>query len=766
MENDYLKKYQTGGAPVFEFAPVANPYVDMHQAEISKTLADRWTQNRDKYDAMSQAIGSMQVLPEEEWKKTRALTRAEGTLGSVVEGGDWENATMGIRNAINEFAADTDLIQAAESMVLRKEELATQTELGEGNYIDFGTTPVIDQNTGLIQYDQEGNVIEQHKTTGYDTAKQGLYQSGTVKRLDHINRARTLMSSIHMDPIGLQNLRAITGVESLTPQDALSYLMSGDELEGDKVISVAEAVLPGYAASSEGQQRMRELTEKLINPDTEQLYTEVEAGKILLQDLISTAAPQIGKTQNYIRSAESLGGSKKSDTVEVGDALYETSSSLQIKPMQGLDASMYDSNGGFIWKPSDEGGGGSFKNVFEDITNIRYPEWLANPGIFPGQGSDEYYRDLSDPFGETSPLEEGFFDAWKAGSEEQIIRDNKAARTIARRRIKKDLEFKGPDYNILDLPIRMDEKLMYLSEEHPELRLENETDAAFAERLYATISDPEVIKSTVFLYSPQGKRDYAQSVLDRALSMKIVGTDDEGNWVGDTKMPLNLDKFADNATGAGILLNRTDQWKGSFMRSLIAASGGNPDAGRYAKYGDSDGMGTVTVRGLRIDGPMAGATEILYESPDGMTFNLLIGSESDQTTGPLGDVNELTELRNSLNTKKVVKMPAREEIKDPLSGTFRKNIVEGIDGKTFKPKTIESKLFLENDSNGDIVPVLKQRSLGAAAGQETNWTAVSDAFMSNFAVKNLNAWKASGNREALYLNDVSPTKNTAIKAAS
>lgn len=703
MENDYLKKYQTGGAPVFEFAPVANPYVDMHQAEISKTLADRWTQNRDKYDAMSQAIGSMQVLPEEEWKKTRALKRAEDTLGSAVEeeNGEvnWENATIGIRNAVNEFAADTDLIQAAESMALRKEELATQTKLGEGNYIDFGTTPVIDPNTGLIQYGQEGNVIEQHKTTGYDTAKQGLYQSGTVKRLDHINRARTLMSGIKTDFVGLQNLQNLTG--ALTPQDALMYLSSGDEVSPDKVMNVAKAVLPGYAASSEGQQRMRELTEKLINPETEQLYTEVEAGNVLLQDLMSTAAPQIGETQKYTASAFNKSGAGKSTTVEVGDRLLETAPSLQINPMDSPNTNFYTADGNFQYQPK------THEKILRGIAD--FPDLVDK--TFNGNK------------------------AWYENMTEQEVIGGEYAKRIVKARVKKELDRLGPDFNIMDTDLRVDEKLMYLADQYPDLRLQDETDAAFSERLYSTFSDPEVKLSTIYTYPTAGREDYAKKLLGEISSMKIVGTDSEGKWIGDTKVPLSLDKLAANATGVKGTVN---SWKHAFIEALSFQAG---------KINEVDNNQEISIRGIRLDGPMAGATEIVYTSPKGETFTLLVGG-NDQTEGSFKDLNSIVDARNSLNTSKIVTMDATLKAKVP-----------SITGKEFIPTLTETKLFLENNSEGTIVPILKQRAKDGS-GNETSWSPVDDSFISNMTRSTLAAWQQSGNREAQYMFDTAPKSST------
>ena len=709
MENDYLKKYQTGGAPVFEFAPVANPYVDMHQAEISKTLADRWTQNRDKYDTMSQAIGSMQVLPEEEWKKTRALKRAEDTLGSVVEVGNWDDATMGVRNAINEFAADTDLIQAAESMALRKEELATQTELGEGNYIDFGTTPVIDPNTGLVQYDQEGNVIEQHKTTGYDTAKQGLYQSGTVKRLDHIKRARTLMSSIHMDPIGLQNLRAITGVESLTPQDALSYLMSGDELGGDKVISVAEAVLPGYAASSEGQQRMRELTEKLINPDTEQLYTEVEAGKILLQDLISTAAPQIGKTQKYTRSAESLGG--PTDVDGPVNPMYETSTTAVVHKNKLLtfDRSDYSEEGKYKTK----------------VATNRNP-FALDPDATLLLTDEDRERVASG-----------------------VIQDKE----VDLKRIEKALENKGT-MDVRDLEISDKEKLLYLTEKHSDLRLETtwpngepESDADFAERLASLYQGPEATLQTVYVYPGEMKASYAKDKLDSISSLDIVGLTQDGEYIGDTDKPLNFDQIAAKATGIILPFGIGDTkegWKEGFIGGMEVAANRKVTVAK---------PGRVEVRGLKIDGPMAGATEVIYTSPEKHQFTLFIGG-GDQTKRNFTELNEVVELRNSLDDNTILEYFSPD--KDPISSEDKTS--------KFVPETQQIKLFLENSEDETaIVPVLKERYLSSDGNISSAWEALDAGYISRKTQTALDVWSASGNDESKYLNPVSDTRSTITK---
>lgn len=718
MENDnYLKKYQAGGVPVFQFAPVANPYVDMHQGEISQELSRRWVENRDKYDAITQSIGSMQVFPGEEWKKTDAINQAKNTLGSIVEGGDWENASLRVRDAVNQFAANTDLIQAAESFALRKTELAQQAELGQGNFIDWNTAPAVNQFTGLVEYDQEGNPIYRHSSEGHDTAVQGLYQSGTVKRLDNINRARTLMSSVHTDPVLLRNLQDVTGLDAVS---ALSYLESGDKVTGDKIFNVAQAVLPAYISSTEGTQRKEELTRLLINPETGQLYTEEEAQNVMLQELMSTAAPQIGEKRQYIMSpyGKQLGKSS-GKTEQVGDRLLETSPSLQISPMDNPNADFYDAQGNFQYQPK------THEKILRGISD--FPDLIKSIKI-----ADRIKGVKHD-------------DTWYEALAKQELIQGDYAKRIAKQRVDKELERLGPDFNVMDTDLRMDMKLMHLAETHKDLRLEGETDSAFAERLYSTFSDPEVIQSTVYTYPTAGREDYAKKLLGETPSMKIVGTDQDGNWVGDTKMPLGLDAFARKATGGNV--NTMDAWKKAFIEAIAFQAGTIKDV-------ESDQQ--IAIRGIRLDGPMPGATEIVYTSPDDVTFTLLIGG-NDQTQNTFRDLNEIVDLRNSLNTKRVVTTDIIVA-EDPTSK--KKVTVEGINGNNFVPKKTETKLFLENDSSGRIVPILKQRAIGDSQGQETDWRPVDDTYISELTKTTLQNWQASGNREAQHLFDIAETRST------
>ena len=528
------------------------------------------------------------------------------------------------------------------------------------------------------------------------------------------------MSSVHTDPVLLRNLQDVTGLDAAS---ALSYLESGDKVTGDKIFNVAQAVLPAYISSTEGTQRKEELTRLLINPETGQLYTEQEAQNVMLQELMSTAAPQIGETRTYTMSPYGRQLSKSSGkTEQVGDRLLETAPSLQISPMDNPNADFYDAQGNFQFSE---------------------PFWT------------DLGRTISDPFGTADPFEKGIVEAWNQGRREQVIKSKDGAKAIVMVRAKNKLKELGEDFNIMETDLRMDEKLLYLAETHKDLRLQGETDAAFAERLYSTFSDPEVMQNTVYLYSPEGKRNYAESLLGQTLSMKVVGTDENGNWVGDTKMPLNLSQFADNATGSGATLNNMEDWRGSFIRSLAIAAEKKPD--EYSTWGSHDGDGELTIRGIRIDGPMPGATEVLYRSPDKKTFKLLIGSESQQSSGAFNEVNEIVSLRNSLNTKRVLSTDVPSE---------NKNKVEGINGKTFMPKKTETKLFLENDSSGKIVPVLKVRSIGSSQGEETDWVVMDDNKISKDTKNALELWRASGNREASYLNDISETRSTSTKPFS
>ena len=510
------------------------------------------------------------------------------------------------------------------------------------------------------------------------------------------------MSGIKTDFVGLQNLQNLTG--ALTPQDALMYLSSGDEVSPDKVMNVAKAVLPGYAASSEGQQRMRELTEKLINPETEQLYTEVEAGHILLQDLMSTAAPQIGETQKYTASAFNKSGAGKSTTVEVGDRLLETAPSLQINPMDSPNTNFYTADGNFQYQPK------THEKILRGIAD------------FPDLVDKTFNGDK----------------AWYENMTEQEVIGGEYAKRIVKARVKKELDRLGPDFNVMDTDLRVDEKLMYLADQYPDLRLQDETDAAFSERLYTTFSDPEVKLSTVYMYPTAGRESYAKNLAGMTATMKIVGTDSDGKWVGDTKVPLSLDKFANNATGSGATLNTRNAWKEAFIKAI------NFQAGK----GELDTNQQISIRGIRIDGPMSGATEIVYTSPNNETFTILVGAANEQTEGAFKDINEIVEARNSLNTSKIVTMDATLKVKVP-----------SITGKEFIPTLTETKLFLENNSEGDIVPILKQRAKDGS-GNETSWSPVDDSFISDMTRSTLAAWQQSGNREAQYMFDTAPKSST------
>ena len=289
------------------------------------------------------------------------------------------------------------------------------------------------------------------------------------------------------------------------------------------------------------------------------------------------------------------------------------------------------------------------------------------------------------------------------------------------KRIEKALENKGT-MDVRDLEISDKEKLLYLTEKHSDLRLkiswpngEPESDADFAKRLASLYQGPEATLQTVYVYPGEMKASYAKDKLDSISSLDIVGLTQDGEYVGDTQTPMNITQFAANATG-GSPEDTGKAWKEGFIGGMEVAANRNVTVAN---------PGRVEVRGLKIDGPMAGATELIYTSPEKHQFTLFIGG-GDQTKRNFTELNEVVELRNSLDDNTILE-------------------------------------YVSNEDGTAIVPVLKERYLSSDGNISSAWEALDASYISSKTRTALDVWAASGNDESKYLNPVSGTRDVLTK---
>lgn len=453
-------KYQYGGV---QFPEYESMYVDLKRPEIAQGLSDRYDANKAEYDTLQRAIGSVQTLYGDKPTVQALANRVEGKMSGIINSGAYEFGAMAVSDSVTDFMTDRKVLDSVKSWENRQKELEVIAERranGLQTY-DFGQVPVIDPATGMAMRDPAtGEVITQHVTDTHVTANQGVYQPLSENKLAAEEKARQLMQGIRDDPILLGR------IQSTDPELAF-FLRSGKAVTADKIERVAEAVLPLYAESSEGLQKMRALQQITVNNNTGTLYDPQEAQQVLLQDLISAAAPQQGTDYQYTQSA-----------LMKALADQEIPTGTPVEPRQSVDKD-------------------------PEIEDVDFDEYFNTDGSIKIQMPGSRGLDATG------------LPTYVSG----------AVVSESTKRVKKQLA-EGKD--LLNIRGNMEGKLQYLMEEYENVvpRLPNQTDREYSEELWnGIVKNPAIQIATV--YSPRIEGvESMKKILGNSPSLQFIDIDD------------------------------------------------------------------------------------------------------------------------------------------------------------------------------------------------------------------------------------------------
>jgi hypothetical protein len=453
-------KYQYGGV---QFPEYESMYVDLKRPEIAQGLSDRYDANKAEYDTLQRAIGSVQTLYGDKPTVQALANRVEGKMSGIINSGAYEFGAMAVSDSVTDFMTDRKVLDSVKSWENRQKELEVIAERranGLQTY-DFGQVPVIDPATGMAMRDPvTGEVITQHVTDTHVTANQGVYQPLSENKLAAEEKARQLMQGIRDDPILLGR------IQSTDPELAF-FLRSGKAVTADKIERVAEAVLPLYAESSEGLQKMRALQQITVNNNTGTLYDPKEARQVLLQDLISAAAPQQGTDYQYTQSA-----------LMKALADQEIPTGTPVEPRQSVDKD-------------------------PEIEDVDFDDYFNTDGSIKIQMPGSRGLDATG------------LPTYVSG----------AVVSESTKRVKKQLA-EGKD--LLNIRGNMEGKLQYLMEEYENVvpRLPGETDREYSEELWnGIVKNPAIQIATV--YSPRIEGvESMKKILGNSPSLQFIDMDD------------------------------------------------------------------------------------------------------------------------------------------------------------------------------------------------------------------------------------------------
>ena len=501
-------KYQYGGV---QFPEYESMYVDLKRPEIAQGLSDRYDANKAEYDTLQRAIGSVQTLHGDKPVVQALANRVDGKMSGIVNSGAYEFGAMAVSDSVTDFMTDQNVLDSVKSWENRQKELEVIAERranGLQTY-DFGQVPVIDPATGMAMRDPAtGEVITQHVTDTHVTANQGIYQPLSENKLPAEEKARQLMQGIRDDPILLGR------IQSTDPELAF-FLRSGKAVTADKIERVANAVLPLYAESSEGLQKMRALQQITVNDATGTLYDPQEAQQVLLKDLISAAAPQQGTDYQY---TQSLYMKALAD--------QETPTSTPVEPRQSVD-------------------------IAPEIEDVDFDQY------FNADGSS-----LSST--KTVEVEEYDFSGLVGDNTEPVVESTK--------RVRKQLA-EGKD--LLNIRGNMEGKLQYLMEEYENVipRLPGQTNKEYAKELWnGIVKNPAIQISTVYAPRIEGIESM-KKILGNSPSLRFINIDNP------TTVPLTLEELGDNLDDSnnnlGQLFDLDEDWEKEIITAL---QGGDTEA--------------------------------------------------------------------------------------------------------------------------------------------------------------------------------------------
>ena len=570
-------KYQYGGV---QFPEYESMYVDLKRPEIAQGLSDRYDANKAEYDTLQRAIGSVQTLYGDKPTVQALANRVEGKMSGIVNSGAYEFGAMAVSDSVTDFMTDRKVLDSVKSWENRQKELEVIAERranGLQTY-DFGQVPVIDPATGMAMRDPvTGEVITQHVTDTHVTANQGVYQPLSENKLAAEEKARQLMQGIRDDPILLGR------IQSTDPELAF-FLRSGKAVTADKIERVAEAVLPLYAESSEGLQKMRALQQITVNNNTGTLYDPKEARQVLLQDLISAAAPQQGTDYQYTQSALMKA---------LGD--QETTAPLDLNYVASADINPEMENVNFDEYFNADGSPKGYEA--EAGQDASYQEWLNT------EEGQEMMRKERLAYGD----DESFYKAKGISTAEYSLK-----------RVKKQIA-EGKD--LLNIRGNMLGKLQYLTEEYANVvpRLPGQTDREYSEELWkGVVQGPMVQVKRVYRPKPEGITTVKSILGNSGTNLKVLDLDNP------LTTALTLTEWDDRT-------NR--QWgpDDDYKNELIAALNGTSDDAQ------------VFINGLTVGGPLSGGVEVTFVSSGGEKFDLVLAG-SDKELDEFKDLGTMADL--------------------------------------------------------------------------------------------------------------------------
>jgi hypothetical protein len=207
----------------YTLAPYVSQYVNPYSVEVNTLLRGRYDQNKANKDKIDATLGAWNTLPGDAHIVDKAKDQTRNKLSQFIEFGNYEDAGMMIGETMVDLESDKGLQLSKQSYDIRQQELAYMREATIKNgtqFLDFGRNSI---NTHQSYYkDKDGKFVE------------NVYQPTNEAMQDYDGAMKGLVGNIKADYTGISR---------------------------GKADRIAEALIPTYLNSTEGDQDYRRLTE-------------------------------------------------------------------------------------------------------------------------------------------------------------------------------------------------------------------------------------------------------------------------------------------------------------------------------------------------------------------------------------------------------------------------------------------------------------------------------------------------------------------------
>lgn len=261
------------------FQPYITPYVgnaNKEFADLGTTLNQRFDTNLAKYDQLDSYANQLQVRDSDLHLKEGLVNDVRNTVKNIRENGNWENASIPVREVAKRIANDPVITIAQENFKREQAQKDADNKLRQtGATIDFNTN----------RYGQS--------TVDPETGRAKLLDfSGEEKVRDYYQKMNSMFEGVQAD--GFDNSNSSP---TMNPQTGMIYQVghgsSSRFISKEKIADIAKLNLHNYLNTDEGIQRLRTLTSSnSVNPQPLDTNT---AKQVIVNELIDTGLKRVFK---------------------------------------------------------------------------------------------------------------------------------------------------------------------------------------------------------------------------------------------------------------------------------------------------------------------------------------------------------------------------------------------------------------------------------------------------------------------------------------